>query len=69
MVTYIIAVDTPFHPLYSSVSARVAAGGLIELVNRIVEGDLHNGFALIRPPGMHFNHESFHNTYFIQTCF
>ena len=44
-------VDTPFHPLYTSVSARVAAGSLIELADQVVEGSLHNGFALIRPPG------------------
>lgn len=46
-----IAVDTPFHPLYSTISARVAAGALLELVDHVVEGTLHNGFALIRPPG------------------
>ncbi|KAL0081559.1 hypothetical protein F4703DRAFT_1776490 [Phycomyces blakesleeanus] len=48
-----IAVDTTFHPLHSSLAARVAAGALINLVTPIVEGRLHNGFALIRPPGHH----------------
>ncbi|KAI9492171.1 hypothetical protein BDB00DRAFT_765822, partial [Zychaea mexicana] len=48
-----IAVDTPFHPLYTSISARVAAGSLMELTDQVVEGSLHNGFALIRPPGHH----------------
>ncbi|KAI9019453.1 hypothetical protein CLU79DRAFT_836759 [Phycomyces nitens] len=48
-----IAVDTTFHPLHSSLSARVAAGALLNLVTPIVEGQLHNGFALIRPPGHH----------------
>ncbi|CAO3598765.1 unnamed protein product [Absidia cylindrospora] len=48
-----IAVDTTFHPAYSSVSARVAAGALISLVDAIVQGQLNNGFALIRPPGHH----------------
>ncbi|KAI8147380.1 hypothetical protein BJV82DRAFT_552135 [Fennellomyces sp. T-0311] len=48
-----IEVDTPFHPLYTSISARVAAGSLIELADQVVEGSLHNGFALIRPPGHH----------------
>ncbi|KAI8099128.1 uncharacterized protein BX664DRAFT_320468 [Halteromyces radiatus] len=48
-----IAVDTTFHPAYSSLSAKVAAGALISLVDAVVEGDLKNGFALIRPPGHH----------------
>ncbi|KAI8061825.1 uncharacterized protein B0P05DRAFT_556791 [Gilbertella persicaria] len=48
-----IAVDTTFHPLYSSLSARVSAGALLALVEPIVEGYVRNGFALIRPPGHH----------------
>ncbi|KAI8984714.1 hypothetical protein BDF20DRAFT_861331 [Mycotypha africana] len=48
-----IAVDTTFHPLYSSLSARVAAGALLTLVEPIVKGQMRNGFALIRPPGHH----------------
>ncbi|KAI8393322.1 uncharacterized protein BYT42DRAFT_550653 [Radiomyces spectabilis] len=48
-----IAVDTTFHPLYTSISARVAAGSLLTLVDKIVLGQLRNGFALIRPPGHH----------------
>lgn len=46
-----IAVDTTFHPLYSSLSARVASGALLAIVEPIVHGQLKNGFALIRPPG------------------
>ncbi|CAO3677493.1 hypothetical protein G6F70_000192 [Rhizopus microsporus] len=48
-----IAVDTTFHPLYTSLSARIAAGSLLSLVESIVNGRLRNGFALIRPPGHH----------------
>ncbi|KAG0175111.1 Histone deacetylase 4 [Apophysomyces sp. BC1034] len=48
-----IAVDTTFHPLFSSLSARVAVGALLQLVDHIVQGHLRNGFALIRPPGHH----------------
>jgi acetoin utilization deacetylase AcuC-like enzyme len=33
--------------------ARKAAGGLMELVRGVVEGELSNGMALIRPPGHH----------------
>jgi hypothetical protein len=49
-----ISVDTTFHPSYSSTSAKVAAGSLISLVDAIVQGQLKNGFALIRPPGKIF---------------
>ncbi|KAI7905380.1 uncharacterized protein BX663DRAFT_483902 [Cokeromyces recurvatus] len=48
-----ISVDTTFHPLYSSLSARVASGALLALVEPIIKGQLRNGFALIRPPGHH----------------
>ncbi|KAG1221624.1 hypothetical protein G6F35_005862 [Rhizopus arrhizus] len=48
-----IAVDTTFHPLHTSLSARIAAGALLSLVDPIVNGQLRNGFALIRPPGHH----------------
>ncbi|KAF7723742.1 Histone deacetylase [Apophysomyces ossiformis] len=53
-----IAVDTTFHPLHSSISARIAAGALINLVDQIVQGHLRNGFALIRPPGHHAEDDS-----------
>ena len=33
--------------------ARLAAGGLLELVDRVHEGEVDNGFALVRPPGHH----------------
>ncbi|KAL9544935.1 hypothetical protein MBANPS3_007383 [Mucor bainieri] len=48
-----ISVDTTFHPLYTSLAAKVAAGALLSLVAPIVQGQLRNGFALIRPPGHH----------------
>ncbi|KAG1113621.1 hypothetical protein G6F42_014415 [Rhizopus arrhizus] len=48
-----ISVDTTFHPLYTSLAAKVAAGALLSLVEPIVQGQLRNGFALIRPPGHH----------------
>ncbi|KAI8335608.1 hypothetical protein BD560DRAFT_414081 [Blakeslea trispora] len=48
-----ISVDTTFHPLYSSLSARVSAGALLALVEPVVKGLIRNGFALIRPPGHH----------------
>lgn len=48
-----IAVDTTFHPLHSSLSARIAAGALLSLVEPIIHDQLRNGFALIRPPGIY----------------
>ncbi|MGB9629391.1 MAG: histone deacetylase, partial [Thermodesulfobacteriota bacterium] len=34
-------------------AALFAAGGLLELIKNIMEGELDNGFALVRPPGHH----------------
>jgi len=34
-------------------AARVAVGGLIDLTDRVISGELANGFALVRPPGHH----------------
>ncbi len=33
--------------------ALLAAGGVLELLDRVMGGDLDNGFALVRPPGHH----------------
>ncbi|KAI7875704.1 hypothetical protein K492DRAFT_173140 [Lichtheimia hyalospora FSU 10163] len=48
-----IAGDTTFHPRFSNISARVAAGALINMTDAIVQGRVRNGFAVIRPPGHH----------------
>jgi histone deacetylase 6 len=37
----------------SAMVARLAAGGLIDLVGEVLSGNLSNGFALVRPPGHH----------------
>jgi len=34
-------------------AARLAAGGLIALVEAVLDGRVENGFALVRPPGHH----------------
>jgi acetoin utilization deacetylase AcuC-like enzyme len=34
-------------------AALLAAGGLLELIKAVMEGQLDNGFALVRPPGHH----------------
>jgi histone deacetylase 6 len=38
---------------HSARVARLGAGGLIELTTRVVQGEIQNGFALVRPPGHH----------------
>src|SRR5262249_57831280 len=34
-------------------AARLAAGGLLNLCEAVLAGDVANGFALVRPPGHH----------------
>ncbi len=34
-------------------AARLAAGGLLELCDAVLAGDVANGMALVRPPGHH----------------
>ena len=40
------------HPA-SWVAALLSAGGVVDLVTRVVAGDLQTGMALVRPPGHH----------------
>jgi hypothetical protein len=35
-------------------AAYLSAGGLVDLTEKVVNGDLKNGFAIIRPPGITF---------------
>jgi acetoin utilization deacetylase AcuC-like enzyme len=44
--------DTQTTPL-SYQAAKLAVGGLFCLVDKIVDGTIKNGFALVRPPGHH----------------
>jgi acetoin utilization deacetylase AcuC-like enzyme len=34
-------------------TALLAAGGLLELIDHVMSGEVNNGFALVRPPGHH----------------
>uniref|UniRef100_A0A6B2L7D0 histone deacetylase n=1 Tax=Arcella intermedia TaxID=1963864 RepID=A0A6B2L7D0_9EUKA len=38
---------------YTYDAAHFAVGGLLELTKRVLEGELDNGFAFVRPPGHH----------------
>lgn len=44
--------DTPVSP-DSFVAAHHAAGGVIEAVDMVMNGDAHNAFCAVRPPGHH----------------
>jgi acetoin utilization deacetylase AcuC-like enzyme len=44
--------DTQTTPL-SYQAATLAAGGLFSLIDKIFDGSVRNGFALVRPPGHH----------------
>jgi acetoin utilization deacetylase AcuC-like enzyme len=44
--------DTQTTPL-SYQAAKLAAGGLFSLIDKIFDGTVRNGFALVRPPGHH----------------
>lgn len=37
----------------SLATAQLAAGGCLEMADRVMDGTIRNGFALIRPPGHH----------------
>jgi histone deacetylase 6 len=38
---------------YTLKAARLSAGGVIKMCEKVVEGQLENGFAIVRPPGHH----------------
>jgi len=49
-----IALDPDTHLSSGSYdTALLATGGLLEIIDRIMERDVDNGFALVRPPGHH----------------
>jgi acetoin utilization deacetylase AcuC-like enzyme len=50
--SYAFDADTPVSAR-SFDTARLATGGLLSLVDAVVEGGVRNGFAFIRPPGHH----------------
>jgi acetoin utilization deacetylase AcuC-like enzyme len=43
---------------YTYSAAAVAAGSLIDLTLAVLEGEVANGFALVRPPGHHATYET-----------
>ena len=54
-----VALDMDTHTSPDSFRAALAAaGGLLELTKEVAEGNLDNGFALVRPPGHHAEYSS-----------
>ncbi|XP_071518120.1 histone deacetylase 4 isoform X5 [Panulirus ornatus] len=49
--------DTTWNDMHTSSAARMAAGCVIDLAFKVATGELRNGFALVRPPGHHAEHQ------------
>ncbi|KAN0063072.1 Histone deacetylase hda1 [Thecaphora frezii] len=50
---YLERLDSLYVNEHSALAARLSCGGAIELCDAIASGRIHNGFAIIRPPGHH----------------
>ncbi len=48
--------DTVWNDLHTAHATRMAAGCVTELATRVAIGELKNGFAVVRPPGHHAEH-------------
>eukprot|EP01116_Phalansterium_solitarium_P018089 TRINITY_DN4659_c0_g1_i1.p1 TRINITY_DN4659_c0_g1~~TRINITY_DN4659_c0_g1_i1.p1 ORF type:complete len:462 (-),score=74.01 TRINITY_DN4659_c0_g1_i1:168-1553(-) len=46
-----------YHNAHTHHAALLATGSLLQLLERLYAGDIDNGFALIRPPGHHAEHD------------
>ncbi|XP_037619695.1 histone deacetylase 7-like isoform X3 [Sebastes umbrosus] len=53
-----VDIDTVWNELHTSVASRIAAGCVTDLALKVAQGELKNGFAVVRPPGHHANHSS-----------
>ncbi|KAK4328764.1 hypothetical protein Pmani_000854 [Petrolisthes manimaculis] len=52
-----VDLDTIWNELHTSSAAKMAAGCVIDLSYKVATGELRNGFALVRPPGHHAEHQ------------
>nr|XP_061841670.1 histone deacetylase 7-like isoform X1 [Nerophis lumbriciformis] len=50
--------DTIWNELHTAAASRMAAGCVIQLALKVAQGELKNGFAVVRPPGHHATHSS-----------
>ncbi|XP_049894125.1 histone deacetylase 7-like isoform X1 [Epinephelus moara] len=53
-----VDIDTVWNELHTSAASRIAAGCVTDLALKVAQGELKNGFAVVRPPGHHANHSS-----------
>ncbi|XP_010752354.2 histone deacetylase 7 isoform X2 [Larimichthys crocea] len=53
-----VDIDTIWNELHTSAASRIAAGCVTDLALKVAQGELKNGFAVVRPPGHHANHSS-----------
>ncbi|KAI1299267.1 Histone deacetylase 4 [Halotydeus destructor] len=49
--------DTTWNELHTSSASRMAAGCVTELALKVAMGEIHNGLAIVRPPGHHAEHQ------------
>ncbi|RWS15671.1 histone deacetylase 4-like protein [Dinothrombium tinctorium] len=49
--------DTTWNELHTASASRMAAGCVIELSMKVALGEIKNGFAIVRPPGHHAEHQ------------
>ncbi|XP_054641112.1 histone deacetylase 7-like isoform X2 [Dunckerocampus dactyliophorus] len=50
--------DTIWNELHTAAASRIAAGCVTDLALKVAQGELKNGFAVVRPPGHHATHSS-----------
>uniref|UniRef100_A0AAY4EEU3 histone deacetylase n=1 Tax=Denticeps clupeoides TaxID=299321 RepID=A0AAY4EEU3_9TELE len=48
--------DTVWNEMHTSTASRMAAGSVTDLALKVAQGELRNGFAVVRPPGHHATH-------------
>ncbi|KAG8186124.1 hypothetical protein JTE90_022713 [Oedothorax gibbosus] len=49
--------DTIWNDLHTTSASRMAAGCVVELALKVAAGEIKNGFAVVRPPGHHAEHQ------------
>ncbi|XP_059926101.1 histone deacetylase 7 isoform X2 [Gadus macrocephalus] len=50
--------DTIWNEMHTATASRLAAGCVTDLALKVAQGELKNGFAVVRPPGHHATHSA-----------
>ncbi|KAJ3602449.1 hypothetical protein NHX12_030204 [Muraenolepis orangiensis] len=50
--------DTVWNEAHTATASRLAAGCMTDLALKVAQGELKNGFAVVRPPGHHATHST-----------